>query len=126
MAVSRRGPEVHELDVERGVVEEVQPKVEVAMVTVPASRRVRCVVAPLGGSTRGGARRGRGITANDVVDALGDGREDPVDDTGVDPAPLTIAVVVGRDGGDVGLQPKLAEGGLEEVAPLAEVALIHV
>jgi hypothetical protein len=26
----------------------------------------------------------------------------------------------------VGLQPKLAEGRLEEVAPLAEVALIHV
>jgi hypothetical protein len=69
---------------------------------------------------------GDGVTTHDVVDALGDGLEDPVGDAGVDAPPLAIAVVVRRKGGDVILEPELAKGGLEELAPLAVVAFIQI
>jgi len=66
------------------------------------------------------------ITAHDVVDALGDGREYLVDDVRIDHVPLAIAFSTWSSGADMVLQTKLADGGLEEVAPLTEVALLHV
>ena len=66
------------------------------------------------------------VTAHDIVDALGDRCEDPVDDAGINPAPLAIADVVRCSGVDVVLQPELAEGGLEEMTPLTEVAVVHL
>ena len=66
------------------------------------------------------------IAANDVENALGDGGEDPFDDAGINPAPLVIAFL-GRGGGtNVALETEFAEGGIEEVAPLAMVGFVHV
>jgi hypothetical protein len=66
------------------------------------------------------------IAADDVEHTFGDGGEDPVFDAGVNPAPLAITLIVGSGGEDVALDPKLFKSGLEEVAPLPKVALIHV
>jgi hypothetical protein len=93
------------------------------------SRKTACCSSvvleePLDGVPEG--ERVEVVMAHDIKDAFGDGREDLVDDIGVDPVPFAIAVVGQSGGADVVLQPELAKGGLEEVTPLAEVALIHV
>ena len=66
------------------------------------------------------------ITADDVEDPFGDRGEDLVDDVGVHHAPLAIAFIVGGDGANVALKTELAESRVEEEAPLAEVAFVHV
>jgi len=66
------------------------------------------------------------IATDNVEDALGDGGEDPVDDAGVHHAPLAVALVVGSHRANMALEAEFAESRVEEVAPLAEVALVEI
>jgi hypothetical protein len=66
------------------------------------------------------------VTADGFEDALGDCSEDPVDDASIHHAPLTITVSIRGSRMDMALEAELAEGGVEEVAPLAIVGFIHV
>ena len=66
------------------------------------------------------------VTTDDVKDTLGYGGEYPVDDAGVDHAPLAIAIGVGRRRADVALDAELGKSGIEEVPPLAVIAFVEV
>ena len=66
------------------------------------------------------------VAANNIEDTFGDGDEYPVDDAGIHPAPLAIAVLIRSGGVDVTLEAEFTEGGLEEQPPLAVVGVVHV
>jgi len=61
-----------------------------------------------------------------VEDGLGDSDEDPVDDAGVDHAPLAVTLLRRGRRPNVTLETELAECGVEEAAPLAIIGLVDV
>jgi hypothetical protein len=63
---------------------------------------------------------------DDVEDVLGVRGVDPIDHTVVNHGPLRVALGHRRRRGDVSLETKLAEGGVEEASPLAVIGLVKV